>query len=94
MVIRLKAEVETWIDSHKTEEFKSFPGLRICIEMWSEAREVYSRNQIIAGTGSQKQVPEITAKHAREKTKEKITVAHKVANNDLCKELSYTTEGH
>lgn len=40
------------------------------------------------------QVPEITAKHAREKTKEKITVAHKVANNDLCKELSYAVKGH
>lgn len=90
----LKAEVEMWIHTHETEKFMSFPRLRICVEMWPEAREVYSRNQIIAGTGSQKQVPEITAKHVREKTKEKATVAHKVANNNLCKELSYTAKGH
>lgn len=55
--------------------------------MWSEAREVYSRNQIITGTRNQKQVPTVTAKHERE-NQEKAAVAHKVADNDLCKELS------
>lgn len=79
--------MEMWIHSHETEKFESFPRLRIHVEMWSEAREVYSRNQIITGTRNQKQVPTVTAKHERE-NQEKAAVAHKVADNDLCKELS------
>lgn len=91
---KAKREVETWIHSGETEKFKDFFRLRICVEMWSEVREVYNGNQIITGTRNQKQPPAVTAKHTRKKTKEKATVAHKVANNDLCKELSCTAKGH
>jgi len=50
-----------------------------------EARGVYSRKQMVTGTRRQKQVTEITAKQARDRTKEKATVAHKVAENNPCK---------
>lgn len=49
---------------------------------------------MITATRRQKQVPEIVAKQARGRTKEKATVAHKLGENNLCKGLIYAAKGH
>lgn len=48
---------------------------------------------MMTGTRKQKQVPEITAKSTRERTKAKATVARKVAKSNPRKELIYVAKG-